>query len=66
MKTINNLNLLVSLDKSVQYKQRGAISPELLFFIAQNIDNRDIIFFSYQLYQDDLILTTAALAANSS
>lgn len=60
-----NYKVLVSLDRSGQYRQKGSISPELIFFLTQNIKPTDIVLYEDQLYRDDLILLTAAKAANN-
>jgi hypothetical protein len=62
--TVLGFKLLVSLERAPQYKQKGSISPELLFFISQNIKPTDTVLYADQLYHDDLILLAAAKAVS--
>lgn len=43
--TVMSYKLLVSLDRAGQYRQKGAISPELIFFIAQNLKTNDVVLY---------------------
>jgi hypothetical protein len=45
--TVMAYKLLVSTDRAAQYRQKGAISPELLFFLMQNLNPRDVVLFAY-------------------
>lgn len=64
IQTIFNYKLLIPLEKAPMYKQKGAIFPELLFFINQNIKREDVVFFAQELYHDDLVLMVTARATS--
>jgi hypothetical protein len=52
--------LLVKAELAIIYKRQGSLSPEILFFIAQNLRVDDKVFLPNDLFADDLLLMTVA------
>jgi len=66
MSTLLNFKLLVPNSRSQIYKQQGAVSPQLLYFIIDNINAEDTVLFQTEFYDDDLILMALAKKIQNS
>jgi hypothetical protein len=53
------------LNKVEQYGPRGAISPDLIFFITSNININSNVLFHAEVYHDDLVLLALAKQINA-